>query len=110
MIRSSKLALAALLSLAAWTSASAEQPGISDTEIKFGNIMPYSGPASALSVRKSVRRLFRPGQREGRRQRAQAQHDLARRRFLAAENRRGDAAPGRKRRRRLHVRHHGNRA
>ena len=50
MIRSSKPALAVLLSLAAWTSALAEQPGITDTEIKFGNIMPYSGPASALSV------------------------------------------------------------
>ena len=25
-------------------------PGVTDTEIKFGNIMPYSGPASALSV------------------------------------------------------------
>src|SRR3954463_11203106 len=54
MIRSSKpalkFALAALLSLAAWTSAEAEQPGITDTEIKFGNVMPYSGPASALSV------------------------------------------------------------
>jgi hypothetical protein len=28
----------------------AQQPGITYTEIKFGNIMPYSGPASALSV------------------------------------------------------------
>src|SRR2546423_9559006 len=46
----SRLALTALLSLAAFTPASAQQPGISDTEIKFGNIMPYSGPASALSV------------------------------------------------------------
>ena len=54
MIRLSQLApatlLSAALSLAAWTAASAQQPGISDTEIKFGNIMPYSGPASALSV------------------------------------------------------------
>ena len=32
------------------TTAIAQQPGITDTEIKFGNIMPYSGPASALSV------------------------------------------------------------
>ena len=44
MIRSSQLAPAALLSaalsLAAWTAASAQQPGITDTEIKFGNIMP----------------------------------------------------------------------
>jgi hypothetical protein len=58
MIRSSKSAstdfltafLAVSLSLAAWSAASAQQPGITDTEIKFGNIMPYSGPASALSV------------------------------------------------------------
>ena len=53
MIRLSKSApaivLTALLSLAAAT-AFAQQPGITDTEIKFGNIMPYSGPASALSV------------------------------------------------------------
>src|SRR3982751_2293330 len=53
MIRSSKFAPAlfsALLSLGAATTATAQQPGITDTEIKFGNIMPYSGPASALSV------------------------------------------------------------
>jgi branched-chain amino acid transport system substrate-binding protein len=50
VIRSSNVALAVFLSLASWTSASAQQPGIADTEIKFGNIMPYSGPASALSV------------------------------------------------------------
>src|SRR5580692_10674168 len=25
-------------------------PGVTDTEIKIGNIMPYSGPASAYSV------------------------------------------------------------
>jgi len=54
VIRSSSVApavfLAASLSLAAWTPAAAQQPGITDTEIKFGNIMPYSGPASALSV------------------------------------------------------------
>jgi branched-chain amino acid transport system substrate-binding protein len=34
-------------------SASAQQqygPGVSDTEIKIGNIMPYSGPASAYSI------------------------------------------------------------
>src|SRR5262245_65522593 len=54
MIRSSKftpaLFFSALLSLAAATPALAQQPGITETEIKFGNIMPYSGPASALSV------------------------------------------------------------
>jgi branched-chain amino acid transport system substrate-binding protein len=50
VIRSSTLAVATLLSVAASTFALAQQPGITDTEIKFGNIMPYSGPASALSV------------------------------------------------------------
>ena len=50
MIRSSQLAFAALLSLTICAPALAQQPGITDTEIKFGNIMPYSGPASALSV------------------------------------------------------------
>jgi ABC-type branched-subunit amino acid transport system substrate-binding protein len=54
MMRLSPFAPAALLSaaltVAACTVASAQQPGITDTEIKFGNIMPYSGPASALSI------------------------------------------------------------
>src|SRR5215510_3970833 len=53
MVQSSRFITAILssawLALAAST-ASAQQPGITDTEIKFGNIMPYSGPASALSV------------------------------------------------------------
>jgi ABC-type branched-subunit amino acid transport system substrate-binding protein len=50
VIRSSQLAIAALLALSLCAPAAAQQPGITDTEIKFGNIMPYSGPASALSV------------------------------------------------------------
>jgi ABC-type branched-subunit amino acid transport system substrate-binding protein len=53
MIRSSQFApvfLSALFTLGIAASAAAQQPGITDTEIKFGNIMPYSGPASALSV------------------------------------------------------------
>ena len=58
MIRLSKSApaivLSALLTFAAST-AFAQQPGITDTEIKFGNIMPYSGPASALSVTGSAK-------------------------------------------------------
>jgi ABC-type branched-subunit amino acid transport system substrate-binding protein len=36
--------------LVSWAALAAELPGITPTEIKFGNIMPYSGPASALSV------------------------------------------------------------
>src|SRR5271156_867988 len=45
-------ALAAAVTLTA-TAASAEKkydPGASDTEIKIGNIMPYSGPASSYGV------------------------------------------------------------
>ena len=53
MIRLSKSApaivLTALLSLAAAT-AFAQQPGITDTEIKFGNIMPYSGQIGRAHV------------------------------------------------------------
>jgi ABC-type branched-subunit amino acid transport system substrate-binding protein len=45
-------AIAAVLALTA-TAANAEKkydPGASDTEIKIGNIMPYSGPASSYGV------------------------------------------------------------
>ena len=44
---------ATILLLATGTSASAQKrydPGASDTEIKIGNIVPYSGPASAIGV------------------------------------------------------------
>jgi hypothetical protein len=44
--------LSALLVVFA-SSASAQKqygPGVSDTEIKIGNIMPYSGPASAYGI------------------------------------------------------------
>src|SRR5580704_6834 len=46
---SAALALAAMLA----SPASAQKtydPGASDTEIKIGNIMPYSGPASAYGI------------------------------------------------------------
>src|SRR4051812_10801246 len=47
------VALTAFAVAAVVTTASAEKkydPGASDTEIKIGNIMPYSGPASAYGV------------------------------------------------------------
>lgn len=47
------LAAAAALSLMATDTAFAQKaydPGVTDTEIKIGNIMPYSGPASAYSI------------------------------------------------------------
>ena len=47
------LAASAALSLMATDTAFAQKaydPGATDTEIKIGNIMPYSGPASAYSI------------------------------------------------------------
>jgi branched-chain amino acid transport system substrate-binding protein len=47
------VALAGLLAIAAASSANAQKkydPGATDTEIKIGNIMPYSGPASAYAT------------------------------------------------------------
>ena len=55
-VASNKLAIAsaALMMLAASSSGALAQkkydPGATDTEIKIGNIMPYSGPASAYGV------------------------------------------------------------
>src|SRR3977135_3453625 len=46
-------ALAVLLAVALASSANAQKkydPGATDTEIKIGNIMPYSGPASAYAT------------------------------------------------------------
>ena len=50
--------------------------GVSDTEIKIGNILPYSGPNSAYAVIGKTRRLFRQGQCRGRHQRPQDQVHL----------------------------------
>ena len=47
------IALAALLATALASTANAQKkydPGATDTEIKIGNIMPYSGPASAYAT------------------------------------------------------------
>lgn len=44
---------AALAIIASWSPVLAQKnygPGVSDTEIKIGNIMPYSGPASAYGT------------------------------------------------------------
>src|ERR1700755_1856516 len=48
-----KIALAAVIATALATAAHAQKkydPGATDTEIKVGNIMPYSGPASAYAT------------------------------------------------------------
>ncbi|MGB6397637.1 MAG: ABC transporter substrate-binding protein [Bradyrhizobium sp.] len=51
--RSAAFSTAFILLAASGSSALAQKkydPGVTDTEIKIGNIMPYSGPASAYSV------------------------------------------------------------
>src|ERR1700760_4757613 len=48
-----KIAFAAIITTALATAAYAQKkydPGATDTEIKIGNIMPYSGPASAYAT------------------------------------------------------------
>jgi branched-chain amino acid transport system substrate-binding protein len=47
------VAVASLLAFALASAANAQKkydPGATDTEIKVGNIMPYSGPASAYAT------------------------------------------------------------
>ncbi|MBV8661589.1 MAG: ABC transporter substrate-binding protein [Hyphomicrobiales bacterium] len=41
---------AAALAMRPWPSLAANAPGVTDTEIKLGQTMPYSGPASAYGV------------------------------------------------------------
>mgnify|MGYP000971958431 CR=1 FL=1 len=53
-MKAMKLALATVLASAGLATAAFAQkaygPGVTDTEIKIGNIMPYSGPASAYGI------------------------------------------------------------
>jgi ABC-type branched-subunit amino acid transport system substrate-binding protein len=48
-LRSGAVATAAL-SIRTWPAHAANAPGVTDTEIKIGQTMPYSGPASAYGV------------------------------------------------------------
>ena len=43
-------AAAAYLSIGPWAARAANAPGVTDTEIKIGQTMPYSGPASAYGM------------------------------------------------------------
>lgn len=52
------LALGGFLIPAAATAEKKYDPGAGDTEIKIGNIMPYSGPASAYSIMGKVQKAF----------------------------------------------------
>ena len=46
----SSAAAAAALATRAWPARAANAPGVTETEIKIGQTMPYSGPASAYGV------------------------------------------------------------
>jgi branched-chain amino acid transport system substrate-binding protein len=46
----SSAAAAAALATSSWPARAANAPGVTDTEIKIGQTMPYSGPASAYGV------------------------------------------------------------
>jgi len=46
----SSAAAAAAFATSAWPARAANAPGVTDTEIKIGQTMPYSGPASAYGV------------------------------------------------------------
>jgi branched-chain amino acid transport system substrate-binding protein len=63
------LALAGLLAVSIAATANAQKkydPGATDTEIKIGNIMPYSGPASAYAtIGKTEEAYFRKLNSEG---------------------------------------------
>src|SRR3979411_1498367 len=63
------VAIAGLLPVAAASAASAQKkydPGATDTEIKIGNIMPYSGPLSAYAtIGKTEAAYFRKLNEEG---------------------------------------------
>jgi branched-chain amino acid transport system substrate-binding protein len=65
--KSSILALSAILTLAVHAGvAGAQTPGVTATEIKIGNINPYSGPASAYgSIGKTIGAYFKKVNDEG---------------------------------------------
>ena len=71
-------------------------PGASDTEIKLGQTMPYSGPASAYgTIGKVEQAYFKMINDAGRHQRPQDQPDQPRRRLQPAEDGRAGAQAGR---------------
>ena len=105
MINATRRALlAGAATMAALPARAEETPGITATEILFGQTMPYSGPASSYgTIGKASRRLFQDDQRPGRHQRPQAADALAGRWLPAAEDRRTDPPPDRGRQGRLPV-------
>ncbi len=101
---------AAALAMRPWAAFAANAPGVTDTEIKIGQTMPYSGPASAYGVIGTRRgRLFQDDQRAGRRERAQDQFHQPRRRLQPAQDGRADPPPRRAGAGRVHLQQPGHR-
>ena len=79
MRRLATVAVGALAVALAAGAAMADTPGVTATEIKIGNTVPYSGPASSYGViGKTGERVLRHGERAGRRCRPQDRFHLAR--------------------------------
>ena len=80
-------------------------PGVTDTEIKIGQTMPYSGPASAYGViGRAEAAYFRMINEQGGVNGRKINSDQRRRRLQSAENGRADAPPRRAGGGRLHLR------
>ena len=89
--------------------AMADSPGVTATEIKIGNTMPYSGPVSSYSpIGKLETAYLQDDQRAGRHRRAQDRLHLAGRWLQPAEDRRAGAPAGRGGPGRVPVQHAGH--
>ena len=74
------LLAASMLAAATWATAAAaaDTPGVTKTEIKIGNTMPYSGPVSSYSpIGKLDAAFFKMVNDAGRRRRAQDRFHFA---------------------------------
>ena len=106
-ITSSGLAAAGLLVAGGLAFAAGQYgPGASDTEIKIGNTMPYSGPASAYGViGKTEAAYFNMVNEQGRHQRPQDQLHLAATTVTARRRLSNRCAGSSRRIRCVHVQH-----
>jgi ABC-type branched-subunit amino acid transport system substrate-binding protein len=88
-----------------------DEPGITATEIRIGQTMPYSGPVSAFGILgKGEVAYFKMVNDRGGIKRPQNQPALARRQLRAAQDRGADAPADRERRGLVHLFDDGDRA
>ena len=104
-------AAAAAFAASAGSARAANTPGVTDTEIKIGQTMPYSGPASAYGViGRTETAYFKMINEQGGDQRPQDQSDQPRRRLQPAQDGRAGAPPRRAGAGRVPVQHARHRA